>query len=63
MSARWSFGLLAAAVICCAAPLLIGAGLAGVAWGVVRQHWGWLVGGAGFVALVVFARLRRVDAP
>ncbi len=62
MSDRWTgVGLLVAAVLCCAGPVLISAGLAGAAWGIVRQHWGWMAAGAGLVAFVVVVlRLRRV---
>lgn len=62
MSDRWSVGLLVAAVLCCEGPVLIGTGLAGVAWGVLRHHWGWFVAGVGLVALVVFLRVRRARA-
>ena len=60
MSHRWSPGLLFAALVCCAGPVLIGTGLAGAAWGVVRQHWWWLAGGLGLAALTLAARARRV---
>jgi hypothetical protein len=63
VSDRWTgVGLLVAAVLCCAGPVLIGAGLAGAALGLVRQHWGWIAGGAGLVAVVVLLRLRRAGA-
>ncbi len=59
---RLSLGLVAAAVLCCAAPVLVGTGLAATALGVVRQHWGWLAAGSGLVAVVVFLRVRRAGA-
>lgn len=59
---RRSRGLVAAAVLCCAAPVLVGTGLAAAALGVVRQHWGWFAAGLGLVAVVVFLRVRRAGA-
>jgi hypothetical protein len=59
---RLSLGLVVAAVLCCAAPVLVGTGLAATALGVVRQHWGWLAAGSGLVAVVVFLRVRRAGA-
>jgi type IV secretory pathway TrbD component len=59
---RWSLGLLAAALLCCAAPVLIGSGVAAAAFGVVRQHWGWVVAGLGLAAFVLAVRLRRTGA-
>jgi sugar phosphate permease len=58
MSDRWTVGLAVGAVVCCAAPALIGAGFTGVLWGVVRDHWGWVVGGLGLMALAIIPRLR-----
>jgi hypothetical protein len=59
---RLSLGLVVAAALCCAAPVLVGTGLAAVALGVVRQHWGWLAAGSGLVAVVVFLRVRHAGA-
>ncbi len=59
MSERWSLGLLVAAVLCCAGPVLISAGLASAAWGIPRQHWAWFAAGLGLVTFVVLLRLRR----
>ncbi len=59
---RLSLGLVVAAVLCCAAPVLVGTGLAAAALGVVRQHWGWFAAGSGLVALVVLLRIRRAGA-
>ena len=59
MADRWTVGLVVAAVLCCAAPVLISAGIAGAAWGAVRAHWGWVVVGVGLVALALVPRLRR----
>jgi len=56
---RLSVGLGVAALLCCAAPVLIGTGLAAAALGVVRQHWGGFAAGIGLVAFVVFMRVRR----
>lgn len=56
-SDRVGFGIVVAALLCCAAPVLIGTGLAAAALGVVRQHWGWF--GAGVATLAVAAWLRR----
>lgn len=59
---RLSLGLVVAAMLCCAAPVLVGTGLAAAALGVVRQHWGSLAAGSGLVAVVVFLRVRRAGA-
>jgi hypothetical protein len=59
---RLSLGLGVAAVLCCAAPVLAGTGLAAAALGVVRQHWGWFAAGSGLVTVVVFLRVRRAGA-
>ena len=59
MAERWTVGLVVAAVLCGAAPVLIGAGIAGTAWGAMQAHWGWVVGGVGLVALAIARRLRR----
>lgn len=56
---RLSLGLMVVAVLCCAAPVLVGTGLAAAALGAARQHRGWLAVGIGLVALVVFVRVRR----
>ncbi len=63
MPDRWSVGLLVAAVLCCAGPLLISAGLASAAWGMLRQHWGWFAAGLGLVAVVALLRVRRAASP
>ena len=59
MNDRWTIGLVVVAVLCCAAPVLISVGLAGMAWGAVRAHWGWVVVGLGLVAFAIAPRLRR----
>ncbi len=59
---RLSLGLVVAALLCCAAPVLVGTGLAAAALGVVRQHWGWVAAGIGLVTLVVFMRVRGAGA-
>jgi len=62
MADRWTIGLMVAAVFCCAAPLLIGAGLAGAAWAALRDHWGWVVlalGGVAWAAWIPAASRRR----
>ncbi|MBI4371083.1 MAG: hypothetical protein HY552_02175 [Elusimicrobia bacterium] len=59
---RLRLGLVVAAALCCAAPVLVGTGLAAAALGVVRQHWGWLAAGSGLVAAVVLLRVRRAGA-
>lgn len=58
-----SLGLIVAALLlCCAAPVLIGTGLAAAALGLARQHWGWFAAGLGLVAAVVILRVRRAGA-
>lgn len=59
---RMNLGLVVAAILCCAAPVLIATGLAAAALGVVRQHWGWLAAGIGLSAFVVVLRARRTGA-
>ncbi len=59
---RMSLGLVVAALLCCAAPVLVGTGLAAAALGVVREHSGWFAAGSGLVAAVVFLRVRRAGA-
>lgn len=59
---RMRFGLVVAALLCCAAPVLVGTGLAAAALGVVRQHWGWFAVGSGLLAAVVFLRARHAGA-
>lgn len=54
-----SLGLIVAAGLCCAAPVLLGTGLAGAALGLVRHHWGWFAVGVGLLAAVVFLGVRR----
>jgi hypothetical protein len=56
---RMSLGFIAAAVLCCAAPVLVGTGLAAAALGPVRQHWDWFAAGVGLFAAVVFLGVRR----
>lgn len=53
---RLSLGLVIAGLLCCAAPVLWGTGLAAAALGVVRHHWGWLAVAAG---VSIVAGLRR----
>ena len=53
MSERWTVGLVVAAILCCAAPLLIGAGIVGAAWALAREHWGWLAVGLVLAGLTV----------
>lgn len=62
---RMGIGLLVAGLVCCAAPVILGTGLAAAALGVVRQHWGWSAAGVGLVALVVisWARGRHCAVP
>jgi len=59
MKDRWTLGFVVAAALCCAAPALIGVGLAGAMWAGVRAHWGWAVVGLGLVGLAIAPRLRR----
>ncbi len=59
---RLSLGLGVAAVLCCAAPVLVATGLAAAGLGVVRQHWGWFAAGSGLVAAVVLLRVRHAGA-
>jgi bacteriorhodopsin len=59
---RLSLGLLVAAGLCCAAPVLVATGLAAAALAVARQHWGWFAAGSGLVAAVVLLRVRGVGA-
>ncbi len=59
MSDRWGLGLVAAAALCCALPLLITAGIAGAAWAALSEHWFWAVLSIGSVALAVRWRARR----
>lgn len=59
MSDRWTFVLVVAAALCCAAPWLIGAGLAGAALAALRDHWGWAAFALGGVASVMLAARRR----
>jgi multisubunit Na+/H+ antiporter MnhE subunit len=63
-SDRWTLGLVVAAAICCAAPLLIGAGMAGAAWAALRDHWGWaalVLGGVAGVAVLAMRRRARPE--
>lgn len=60
MADRWTVGLIIVAVLCCAAPLLVGAGLASVIWGGVRAHWGWVAAGLGLVLLALVSRRREL---
>lgn len=61
MSDRWSLGLVAAAALCCALPLLVTAGIVGAAWAVVREHWLWGALSIGSALLAVIWRARRAD--
>jgi len=61
MSERWGLGLVAAAALCCALPLLVTAGIAGAAWAALREHWLWAVLSIGSVVLAVRWRARRTD--
>lgn len=61
-SDRTSLGLVIAAILCCAAPVLVATGLATAALGAVRQHWGWFVAGFVLVTLAVVLRGRRSRA-
>lgn len=55
MSKCWTVGLVTAAILCCAAPFLIGAGIVGAAWALAREHWSWLAVGLGLAGLAVLA--------
>ena len=59
MSGRWGLGLVAAAALCCALPLLVTAGFAGAAWAAFREHWVWAGLSIGSVVLAVLWRARR----
>ena len=59
---RMNLGLVVAVALCCAAPVLVGTGLAAAAVGVVRQHWGWFAAGMGLAAVAVFLRVQRARA-
>jgi hypothetical protein len=63
MSDRGTLGLLLAALLCCAAPLFISAGLLGAAWALAREHWGWLAAGLGLAGLAILTGLRRAREP
>ena len=63
MPERWTVGLLLAAILCCAAPVLIGAGIVGAAWALAREHWGWLVVGLGLAGLTIVIVSRRAREP
>lgn len=63
MSDRWTVGLVVAAVLCCAAPLLVTAGIAGAGWAALRAHWGWAALALAGVAGVVLWRMRRLREP
>lgn len=56
---RVGVGVLVAGLVCCAAPAILGTGLATAALGAVRHHWGWSAAGIGLVAFVGIARARR----
>lgn len=62
-SDRWTIGIVVAAAVCCAAPLLVGAGMAGAAWAALRDHWGWAALALGGVAGIVLVRLTRPGHP
>lgn len=47
------------AVLCCAVPLLVASGIAGVAAGYALKWWPALAVGVGLVAVAVAARFRR----
>jgi hypothetical protein len=59
MSDRWGLGLVAAAALCCALPLLVTAGFARAAWAAFREHWVWAGLSIGSVVLAVLWRARR----
>ena len=63
MSERWTVGLVVAAILCCAAPLLIGAGIVGAVWAVAREHWGWLAVGLGLTGVAIGIGSRRAREP
>ena len=63
MSERWTVGVVVAAILCCAAPVLIGAGIVGAAWALAREHWGWLAVGLGLAGLAIVMGSRRAREP
>lgn len=63
MSDRWTLGLVVAAIVCCAVPVLIAAGIVGAAWALAREHWGWLVVGLGLAGLAIVIGSRRAREP
>lgn len=63
MSERWTVGLVIAAILCCAAPVLIGAGIVGAAWALAREHWGWLAAGLALVGLAILSGVRHARQP
>ena len=63
MRERWTVGLVIAAILCCAAPFLIGAGIVGAAWALAREHWGWLAVGLGVAGLAIVIGSRRAREP
>lgn len=63
MSERWTVGLVIAAILCCAAPVLISIGIVGAAWALAREHWGWLVAGLGLAGLAIVMGLLRAREP
>ncbi len=63
MSDRWSLGLVVAAIVCCAVPVLIAAGIAGATWALVREHWAWATAGLGLAALGVLLWVRGMREP
>ncbi len=63
MSERWTWGLVVAAIVCCAAPVLVAAGIVGAAWALAREHWGWLAAGLTRAGLTILIRVRRAREP